>query len=139
MQYNQTVPMTSILPNWQNFANPPPEQVSPLLVAISPAAAALHAVRGLGTDPLPDPSLPPPPPPAGTTAAQQWADQNKGAALAIGYGLLVLFGWLSYQAGSAMAPSAASKSTWGWVGVPVGILTGPIGLGIMGIVSNRKK
>jgi hypothetical protein len=38
-----------------------------------------------------------------------------------------------------MAPSAAKETTWGWIGVPVGLFTGTLGLGIMGIVSNRSK
>jgi len=45
---------------------------------------------------------------------------------------------LSYQAGKAMAPSSSKEKLWGWIGVPVGLATGPIGLGIMGLVSNKK-
>ena len=54
-------------------------------------------------------------------------------AAAIG---LTVFGALSYQAGKAMSPNRKEAATWGWVGVPVGMITGPLGLGIMGIVSN---
>lgn len=54
-------------------------------------------------------------------------------------GLLLVSGALSYQAGKAMAPNKQSASTWGWAGVPVGMLTGSIGLGVMGIISNSKK
>lgn len=57
---------------------------------------------------------------------------------ALGIAMLGLAGYLSYQAGSAMAPGPARKKTWGWIGVPVGLLTGPIGLGVMGVISNQK-
>ena len=63
---------------------------------------------------------------------------NTPVAIALGLLFVVGFGALSYQAGKAMAPNKKSASTWGWVGVPVGIATGPIGLGIMGIVSNAE-
>lgn len=58
------------------------------------------------------------------------------AVIIIGLGLA---GALSYQAGKAMAPSRADAKTWGWIGVPVGMFTGPLGLGLMGIISNSKK
>lgn len=48
-------------------------------------------------------------------------------------------GALCYQAGKAMAPNRSESKTWGWVGVPVGMLTGPWGLGVMGIISNSKR
>lgn len=48
-------------------------------------------------------------------------------------------GALSYQAGKAMAPNRKKGSTWGWVGVPVGLFLGPWGLGVMGIVSNTSR
>lgn len=56
------------------------------------------------------------------------------AALVVTF--VVVTGALSYQAGKAMAPNRSDGNTWGWVGVPVGILTGPWGLGVMGIISN---
>lgn len=59
------------------------------------------------------------------------------ALLALGY--IVITGALSYQAGKAMAPNSRERKTWGWVGVPVGVLTGPWGLGVMGIVSNSSR
>ena len=58
---------------------------------------------------------------------------------AIGLGILAIAGFLSYQAGKAMAPSPANRPTWGWIGVPVGPPTGPIGLGVMGLVSNQQR
>jgi hypothetical protein len=64
---------------------------------------------------------------------------SQGAAIVIMTGLLVIGGILSYQAGKAMAPRSSSEKLWGWIGVPVGLFTGTLGLGIMGIVSNRKK
>jgi hypothetical protein len=60
-----------------------------------------------------------------------------GSALALAF--LALGGYLSYQAGMAMTPGGSKPKTWGWIGVPVGLFTGPIGLGVMGIVSNRRK
>jgi len=60
------------------------------------------------------------------------------AGLVFGLGALALVGWLSYQAGRAMTPSGGDKKTWGWVGVPAGLLTGPVGLGIMGALANKK-
>ena len=59
------------------------------------------------------------------------------AFVALAY--IVVTGALSYQAGKAMSPNPKGRSTWGWVGVPVGVLTGPWGLGVMGIVSNSRK
>lgn len=52
---------------------------------------------------------------------------------------LAVAGVLSYQAGKAMAPSPADERTWAVVGVPVGLLTGVIGLGVMGWVSTTRK
>jgi hypothetical protein len=57
-------------------------------------------------------------------------------------GLLVggaLIGAFSYQAGKAMAPSASKRTAWGWWGVLLGLFTGPVGLGAMGIASLRRK
>lgn len=62
------------------------------------------------------------------------------AALAVvAVAFVAVTGALSYQAGKAMSPNRKGESTWGWVGVPVGIITGPWGLGVMGIVSNTSK
>ena len=52
---------------------------------------------------------------------------------------LVVRAALGYQAGKAMAPNRRDAKKWGWIGVPVGTLTGTLGLGIMGIVSNSKR
>lgn len=57
----------------------------------------------------------------------------------LGLVLLGLAGALSYYAGAAMAPSRKGQKTWGLVGIPVGLLTGPIGLGVMGVVSMNRK
>jgi hypothetical protein len=62
-----------------------------------------------------------------------------GAVALVVLTYVVVTGALSYQAGKAMAPGSKDRSTWGWVGVPVGVLTGPWGLGVMGIVSNSRK
>jgi hypothetical protein len=89
----------------------------------SPARSAFRMMSGLGQEEegIPEPVI------GGT------------AMVALGVGILVVGGFLSYQAGKAMAPSGSKESTWGWIGVPVGLFTGTLGLGIMGIVSNRSK
>jgi hypothetical protein len=53
--------------------------------------------------------------------------------------ILGIAGALSYQVGKAIAPSRQDASTWGWIGVPVGLFTGVLGLGVMGVVANQKK
>lgn len=67
------------------------------------------------------------------------ATMGAGMFALVALTFIVVTGALSYQAGKAMAPTSKNKSTWGWVGVPVGMLTGPWGLGVMGIVSNSRK
>jgi hypothetical protein len=61
------------------------------------------------------------------------------AGAVLGIAILAGIGALSYQAGKAMAPSGSDKFTWGVVGVPVGLFTGAIGLGVMGLVANQRK
>lgn len=92
----------------------------------SPAFAATRVARGEGIRGLGQPE--------GEVPALAG-----GAALVIVAGILVIGGILSYQAGKAMAPRSSDEKLWGWIGVPVGLLTGTLGLGIMGIVSNRSK
>ena len=70
----------------------------------------------------------------GQTDRDGWAALGIIAAVAV-----VATGALCYQAGKAMAPNRSDSKTWGWVGVPVGMLTGPWGLGVMGIISNSKR
>lgn len=127
----------SILPNFSVFATPPPRTmplvgrppkqasagigvvVPPWLAMYSPVAAAVKITQrrqpqGVG----------------------QLGGMLGGAvvwAVVLGAG-----GWLSYQAGKAMAPSGSKKQTWGYIGIPVGLLTGHFGLGVMGFMSNRK-
>lgn len=125
----------SILPNYDVFATPPPA-VAParpgpgrdqfqlmgpgsagpgIAFLASPAGAAL---RGLGqTDIAPAPP----------------------GRIILGLGIMAAVGALSYQVGKAIAPGGSSESTWGWIAVPVGLLTGPIGLGVMAIASNRSR
>ena len=62
-----------------------------------------------------------------------------GALAVVAMAFIAVTGALSYQAGKAMAPNSKAGDTWGWIGVPVGIFTGPWGLGVMGIVSNSRK
>lgn len=75
--------------------------------------------------------------------AVQGVGQYGGAALGVGalvfmVAMTAAVGALSYQAGKAMTPAGSKKKTWGWVGVPVGLFTGPIGLGVMGWISNKR-
>lgn len=126
----------SILPNFNVFENPPPQTMP--LVGRPPKQAA----AGLGIIP---PGLALVSPVAAAAQIVQQRRQTQGVgqlggmlggfvvwAVVLGAG-----GWLSYQAGKAMAPSGKDK-TWGWIGVPVGLLTGTLGLGVMGFISNRK-
>jgi hypothetical protein len=66
-----------------------------------------------------------------------WNRANSGTFV-LGLAILGAVGALSYQAGKAMAPSGGDKAMWGWVGVPVGLFTGALGLGVMGFVANQK-
>lgn len=69
-----------------------------------------------------------------------FGDQNSWALLGlIAVGVVAATGALCYQAGKAMAPNKGERKTWGWVGVPVGLLGGPIGLGVMGVISNSQR
>ncbi len=124
----------SILPNFNVFENPPsrtmplvgrpPKQASagmgiipPWLALYSPVAAA-----------------------AKLTSRQPQGVGQVGGMMAGAVTWIVLLGaggWLSYQAGKAMAPSG-SKKKWGYIGIPVGLLTGHFGLGVMGFMANRK-
>lgn len=101
-----------------------PRRAVPFMV--SPIAG----LRGLGDDAAPvDPAAAPAAPlPAPSTGR-----------LVVSFLLLGGIGYLSYQVGAAISPSAAKRSTWGWIGVPAGILTGPIGLGVMALVSNYQR
>ena len=101
------------------------------LIALSPVVAA---VKGLGDDP---PAVDPAAaaaspalvaPAAMTPAGVAWTAMFLGVVAA-----------LSYTAGTAMSPTRQESSTWGWIGVPVGLFTGVVGLGVMGAVANSKK
>ncbi len=94
--------------------------------AVSPAAAAIGAIQRQGQASI------------GALGFQAPAGGYGAGTIALYTVILGVTGYLSYEAGKAMAPRGSKKSTWGWVGVPVGLLTGPIGLGIMGIVSNQR-
>jgi hypothetical protein len=67
------------------------------------------------------------------------AGVGAGVVVAVGVGLLLVAGYLSYQAGKAMAPNRTKANTWGWIGVPVGLFTGAPGLGVMGWISNAQR
>lgn len=111
------------------------EQLGRAVVATTPIAIAARlarAPRGVGADE----ELPPTPEtdPGPGTGGDGFRDLAWVAA-----GVLVVLGALSYQAGKAMSPNRAQAKWWGLAGIPVGMITGPWGLGIMGIVSNSKK
>jgi hypothetical protein len=94
--------------------------------ALSPVMAA---VKGLGADDVAVPGV--------TVSAPS---QRMGAGdIAWTMAILGVAGALCYQAGKAIAPSRQDATTWGWIGVPVGLFTGVLGLGVMGVVANQKK
>ena len=95
------------------------------LFALSPVAVAM---KGLGADAT-----------ATDVGFQVEYNRMEAAGVALGIAIIVAAGALSYQAGKAMAPSGGNKSTWGMIGVPVGLFTGVLGLGVMGVVANQKK
>jgi hypothetical protein len=137
-------PQASTLPNYDVFATPP-APAGPYIPGTGFVPEPYRHMTGLGIAaeiPTGSPAL--------------WAIQNlrrpraqhglgqmgPGAVTGLGIVWTVLAvgvgGYLSYQAGKAMTPSGSSKKKWGWIGVPAGLLAGPIGLGVMGIVSNRR-
>jgi len=93
------------------------------LFALSPVVAA---VQGLGDDAV-APALP------GVAASPVSGSGVLGIAAFLG-----IVGFASYQAAAAMAPSRGDRSHWGWIGVPVGLFTGVVGLGVMGFVAKGK-
>jgi hypothetical protein len=120
-------PMQSTLPNY--FPSRAAGCVSPSMgqMLTSPAAAGLGMLRNPSCTARGYGSL-----------GQADAAMASGLIVAVGIGLLLASGWLSFQAGKAMAPNVAKQRQWGWIGVPVGMLTGAPGLGIMGWVSNTR-
>ena len=125
----------SILPHFRVFT-PPAPPMSGIgkygLLALSPVVAA---VKGLGDDaPAVDPASAAMSVPAAVATPPAGAADVAWTALFLGVVAAV-----SYSAGKAMAPTRADGSTWGWIGVPVGLFTGVIGLGVMGAVSNARK
>lgn len=89
--------------------------------------ASHYAVHGLGADPATTP-----------------VNVNSGAAVGLSVVSIAFVAAaiavgcvLNYQVGKAMAPTAAKRKTWGWIGVPVGFI--PFGVPIMAIVSNSQK
>jgi hypothetical protein len=126
----------SILPTFDVFSAPNGPTYAPQpgadglgklrLFALSPVVAA---VKGLGDDAAPSAALSPT-----GVAGPVSAPSFLGLAAILG-----IVGVLSYQAGKAIAPSRSDSTTWGWIGVPVGLFTGVVGLGVMGAVSNHRK
>jgi hypothetical protein len=132
----------SILPEFDVFQPPPAPQAPPggqMLGAARAGKAAKYLMSpggamlaGLGDD---------------TTAAMPGVvpanAMSNGAASAGSMVLGLLFlagvGYLSYEVGVAMTPSGSNKLTWGLIGVPLGIFTGPVGLGVMALVANHRK
>ena len=134
--------MQSILPNFDVFTaaaitRPPRGMITEAaagtgltglgksrLFALSPVVAAM---KGLGDDASSAPSVSPP------------AVSVTGGDVIWTVAILGVAGALCYQAGKAIAPSRQDAPTWGWIGVPVGLFTGVLGLGIMGVVANHRK
>jgi hypothetical protein len=130
----------SILPEFDVFQPPPAPQAPPggqMLGAARAGKAAKYLMSpggamlaGLGDD---------------TTTVVPGAPMalSNGAASAGSMVLGLLFlagvGYLSYEVGVAMTPSGSNKLTWGLIGVPLGIFTGPVGLGVMALVANHRK
>lgn len=128
----------SILPNFDVFQAGPPVRHPPpggqmlgtprraaraARFVASPAAAILSGF-GQEAPSVPTPSIPP-------------AEDKPSIALAI-VGLGVV-GYLCYEIGAAMTPSGGDRKNWGLLGIPVGVIAGPFGLGVMAIVSNHVK
>lgn len=126
----------SILPEFDVFRSPGPVREPPggqMLGSVKPRRAAsfilnpgVAAMRGLGQAETPDappsPVMPPEP-----KKIPVWA----------AVGILGLIGYLGYEIGSAMTPSGSKKTTWGLIGIPVTLFTGPLGLGVMAITRNH--
>jgi hypothetical protein len=93
------------------------------LFALSPVVSAM---KGLGEDPV-------------VPGAPALPGRASGSDLIWAMAILGIVGAASYQAGKAIAPSRDAQTTWGWIGVPVGLFTGVLGLGVMGFVANGKK
>lgn len=115
------------MPPYPQWTYPAPTQgagaaPSPLVAAISPAAAISRMVSGVGQ----------------TSPGGGAVPLDTTASVGLGLLLVALTGVFSYYAGSAMAPSGSKEKTWGIIGIPVGMLTGAWGLGVMGIVARRK-
>lgn len=143
----------SILPHFDVFTAAPGPQAPPggqMLGRVPMRRAAsfmmnpgLHAMRGIGQDtpPLPAPGVPqpaiPPPGPGGTAphwsmpTANDWTMPTWAAVLVVG-----AVGVLSYQIGKAMTPSGHKPMTWGLIAIPLGLFTGPLGLGGMAVYAN---
>lgn len=105
------------------------QQIGQTVAATSPIVAAARAMRQQNRYNVRHAS--------GT--GEVFGPLGSGLGTAVLVGLVVLTGALSYQAGKAMAPNKSSEASWGWIGVPMGVLAGPWGLGIMGVVSNSRK
>jgi len=110
------------LPPARHLMTAPPAPAPGIMDVVQKPAQSAYRLSGIG-----DPGF----------GGDPSAPTTLGIVLAVG--LIAGVGWLSYQAGSAMAPRPSSRKTWGMVGIPLGLFTGPLGLGIMGAVSNQGK
>ncbi len=98
--------------------------VSPLYSAFQKNKSKF-ALRGLGEDAVPE-------------ATPIIDSSMKDLAIISALGI-VACATFSYFTGKAMAPSSNKGTAWGLTGAAVGTLFGPVGLGIMGLVSLNKK
>jgi len=101
-------------------------------MAMNPAAVALKLIRNGQRNRIQAMGL-------SDAGMQQTAATAGVVGIALGVVVLVAYGALNYQIGKAMAPNKQAEGNWAWTAVPVGILTGSLGLGIMAINANGRK
>ncbi len=122
----------SILPEFDVFTPPPAPREPPggqMLGAVRPKRAARWLMSpasavfsGLGQD---------------EPAAALAVEPPSTGHLVVGLLILTGLGYLCYEVGTAMAPAGSKKVQWGIVGIPAGLLAGPLGLGAMAVYANH--
>lgn len=127
----------SIMPTYNPIAPGPMQGFGRTQYSMQRGSSGLGILGALGSPAIGAAKL------AGLGQAQPAPNGARTAAMAgtgfiIALALLGTAGFLSYQAGKAMAPTPADESKWGWWGIPAGLFLGPWGLGIMGVIANQK-
>lgn len=82
----------------------------------------------------------PPPLPMEGLGCAYYGDPATAGAAGAGAGAaavvwLLLRGTGGYVAGRAMAPATSERAAWGLVGALLGMVSGPLGLGMMGVLA----